>query len=270
MSNPAQRPPEHATLEVFVHASTEVVLLALSFVVGIAVLMVLMAVGLLPDAEAAGWSGIVAGPVLIGTAALAYLGIERLMLRNQVAPTLGVLAHKGESSQPLVPARERKGAVACVLIALGGIVVALVGSGLLGVIQQQLFATEVQEQQAILELVGRRETFELVLLAVSAVVLAPLTEELLFRHMFFRRLLHGSGPTLAWILPAVAFSFAHWNPVGAVIYVWLGLVFAYSYLLSGRLWVAMVVHAGHNAFALSVLLWAPNALPSAPEGFLGG
>ncbi|KIG13626.1 CAAX amino terminal protease family protein [Enhygromyxa salina] len=246
------------------------VLLALSFVVGIAVLMGLMLVGVLPSAEAAGWSGVVAGPVLIGTAGITYLYMERMLAPTERASSPSLfLARADASTQPLVEKGERRGLGACVVIALGGVVIALLGSGLLSLIQQQVFATEVEEQQAIVELVGRRETFELVLLAVSAVVLAPLTEELLFRHMFFRRLLHGSGSTLAWILPAVAFSLAHWNPVGAVIYVWLGLVFAYSYLLSGRLWVAMAVHAGHNAFALCMLLWGPKTLSELPEGFLG-
>lgn len=258
MSKPAQRPPDHASaLEPVVHAITEVLLLALSFMVGIAALTILMWVGLLPDAETAAWSGIVAGPVLIGTAGVAYLSIEQF------------LGRKDEPARPLMWKSQRKSVGVCVLIALGGIVVALLGSGLLSLIQQQLFSTEVEEQQAIVELVNRRETLELVLLGISAVLLAPLTEELLFRHMFFRRLLHRSGPTLAWILPALAFALAHWNLVGVTIYVWLGLVFAYSYLLSGRLWVAMVVHAGHNAFALSMLLWAPEALPDLPEGLLG-
>jgi membrane protease YdiL (CAAX protease family) len=258
VSKPAQRPPDNAgALELLVQASTEVVLLALSFLIGIAALMVLMWIGVLPDANAAAWSGIIAGPVLIGTAGVSYLCIEQFAAR------------KDEPVRPLVWKNERKGVGTCVLIALGGIIVALVGSGLLSLLQQALFSTEVEEQQTILELVKRGNTIELVLLGVSAVLLAPLTEELLFRHMFFRRLLHRAGPTLAWILPALAFALAHWNLVGVTIYVWLGLVFAYSYLLSGRLWVAMAVHAGHNAFALSMLLWAPEALPDLPEGLLG-
>ncbi|PRP91700.1 CAAX amino terminal protease self- immunity [Enhygromyxa salina] len=246
MSKPAQRPPDDAKpLELVMHASTEVLLLALSFMVGMAALIALMAVGVIPDPEGAAWSGIVAGPVLIGTAGAAYLGFERLLGRSE------------GPARPLVSPAERKRAGVCVLIALAGVVVALAGSAVLGFIQEQLLETAVEEQEAIVELVARGQTWELALLAVSAVVLAPLTEEWLFRHMFFRRLLHRSGLTLAWILPALAFSLAHWNPVGVAIYVWLGLVFAACYLLSGRLWVAMAVHAGHNAVAFSLLLWPP-------------
>lgn len=229
-------------------ASTEVLLLALSFLVGMAALIALMGAGVIPDPETAAWSGIVAGPVLIGTAGVTYLGIEQLLARSD-APV-----------RPLVWKSERKGAGMCVLIALAGVMVALAGSAVLGFVQEQLFSTEIEEQEAIVELVARGQAWELTLLAVSAVILAPLTEELLFRHMFFRRLLHRSGPTLAWILPALAFSLAHWNLVGVTIYVWLGLVFAYSYLLSGRLWVAMAVHAAHNAVALALLLWLPEAV----------
>jgi membrane protease YdiL (CAAX protease family) len=147
------------------------------------------------------------------------------------------------------------------LIVLGGIMVATLGSMLLGLIQELLFSSSVEEQKAIRDLVERRDPFELAVLGVSAVVLAPITEELLFRHMLFRRLAHRAGPVAAWTVPAVAFALAHWNPVGLVIYVWLGSVFAMAYWMSGRLWVAMLVHAGHNAFAFTMLLVAPEALP---------
>lgn len=225
-------------------AITELLLLGLSCLAGLSLLMLLMWTGVLP--EAAAWSAVVAGPVFIGSAGAAYLAIEQLLARSD------------EPARPLVWRRDRMATGRCVAIALGGIVAAVAGSALLGLVQEQLFSTQVEEQEAIVALVERRDPFEIALLALSAVILAPLTEELLFRHMFFRRLLHRCGPVLAWVLPALAFALSHWNPVGLVIYVWLGLVFAACYLFSGRLWVAMAVHAGHNAFVLSMLLWAPD------------
>ena len=248
MSNPAQRPPSDSSfLELATQVTTELLLLGLSCLAGMSLLMVLMWTSVIP--ESAPWAAIIAGPVFIGTAGAVYLAIEQKLATND-GPV-----------RPLVWGRDRKAPEVCVAIALGGIIAAIAGSALLGLIQEQLFSTQVEEQEAIVALVERGDPFELGLLAASAVILAPLTEELLFRHMFFRRLLHRAGPIAAWALPALAFAFAHWNPVGLVIYVWLGLVFAFCYLVSGRLWVAMAVHAGHNAIVLSLLVYAPDLAP---------
>lgn len=252
MSKPAQPPPETLSpVEQLGNATAELMLLLLSALVGLANLFVLMWLGVLPDAEAAPWSAIVAGPILMGSAALTYLMLEH------------AFAREGNPPQPLETrdGRKRASFLVGVLIALGAVVVATIGSTVLALTQQLVFAVEVEEQQTIVELVDRGQSMELLLLAVSAVILAPVTEELFFRHMFFRRLLQRAGPVAAWTLPALAFALAHWNPVGLIVYVWLGSVFAMAYLLSGRLWVAMLAHAGHNAIALTLLLYAPDVLP---------
>jgi membrane protease YdiL (CAAX protease family) len=92
------------------------------------------------------------------------------------------------------------------------------------------------------------------MLAVSAVVLAPLAEESLFRGLLFRRILERVGPWPAYVVSALAFAAIHGNLAGLVIYVWLGLVFAETLRRTGRLWTAIVVHMGNNAFALSLLV----------------
>ena len=224
-------------------------LLCLSAIAGMTAVLALTWFGVLP--EGAPWSAVLAGPILIGTA-----GLYSFVLERTLAAAEGPL-------RPLEPAygRRRADFGTGLLIALAAIVIATTGSVILGLVQELLFASEVEEQEAILDLVRGGDPLELALLSVSAVILAPITEELLFRHMLFRRLLQRAGPALAWTIPALAFALAHWNPVGLVIYVWLGTVFALAYAWSGRLWVAILVHAGHNAFALSMLLWAPEALP---------
>jgi membrane protease YdiL (CAAX protease family) len=241
VSKPAHRPPDGtSTLELMKAAVSELLRLSLAFLIGLVVTTIVVWVGILPQGPT--WSGLLLGSVAIGGSALAYMGLE----------------HYARDGLPLVPEQDRKSVGVCLLIVLGGFVVALTGAGLVGAIQEQLFSIEVTEQDAIMQLVEQGSTVDLVLLTISAVVLAPVCEELLFRHMFFRRLLHGAGPTLAWILPALAFSLFHFNFSGLVIYVWLGLVFAAAYLFSGRLWVAMAVHASYNAAGVALLLWMPE------------
>lgn len=241
MSKPAHRPPEDSTtLELVKAAVSEVGWLSLAFLIGLLVTTIVVWVGILPQGPT--WSGLLLGSVAIGGSALAYMAIE----------------HYARDGVPLVREQDRKSIGVCLLTVLAGFVVALTGAGLVGAIQEQLLSIEVTEQDAIMQLVEEGSTVDLVLLTISAVVLAPVCEELLFRHMFFRRLLHGAGPTLAWILPALAFSLFHFNFSGLVIYVWLGLVFAAAYLFSGRLWVAIAVHASYNAAGVALLLWMPE------------
>ena len=175
---------------------------------------------------------------------LSYLGIERFVARSESRDITPLLTE----TEPIWRS---------VLIALAGILMAQAGAAAIALIQTELVGIEATEQGSILELVERGDPTELLVLGISAIVLAPLTEELLFRHMFFRRLVHNSGPALAFGLSAVAFSLFHFNWSGLVIYVWLGLVFATTYWLSGRVWVAMLTHAGYNATAFAILVWAP-------------
>lgn len=244
MNQPAQRPPGPSLLDRGVLAISEILLLALASLVGIVVAVALDWSHVIP-ADAA-WGGMFGSALIVGSSGLAYLGFEKL------------LDHSDEPVGPLIAAAERQGIGASVLIALAGVAAALLGSAGLNFLQSELLGIEVEEQQVIINLVETGTTTDLVLLAISAVILAPISEELLFRHMFFRRLLIRAGPLMAWVLPAVAFGLVHGNASGLIIYMWLATVFAYAYLLSGRLWVAMAVHAGQNAFALSLLLWLPD------------
>ena len=81
MSAPAQRPPESTSaLERVGKAITELLLLALSALAGMSVVIALMWAGVLPDGTTDAWAAVIAGPILIGTAGLSYLLLERTVL----------------------------------------------------------------------------------------------------------------------------------------------------------------------------------------------
>lgn len=224
-------------LVLLTHASTEVVLGSLSFLVGLALAMAISATGLLSSAP------LLVSPLMLAATGLCYLAIERVLSAAQEQPV------NTAAAAPASLARS-------VLIALGGTVLALVGATGLTWLQTEVIGLEPTEQDSILSIVEGGDRAQLVLLGISAVILAPLTEEFLFRYMFFRRLLHRSGALLAFGLSALAFALFHFNPSGVVIYVWLGCVFASAYLLSGRLWVAMLTHGAYNALAFVQLVAA--------------
>ena len=128
------------------------------------------------------------------------------------------------------------------------------GSVILGWLLE-VMGLPVQEQQGVLDVVGDGTwTSQLIALVLGAVVFAPMAEEWAYRKMLFRRLWHRSSPWLAWSLPALVFAGSHFNPSGFAVYAWLGLVFASAYRMTGRIGVAVGVHAANNALTLVYLI----------------
>jgi uncharacterized protein len=103
------------------------------------------------------------------------------------------------------------------------------------------------------------------LLIPFAAGLAPLYEEVLFRRVFYGRLLAAGRPRLALVLSAGLFASVHevpgfggdpWPMTLAlwVVYAGLGMVFALLYRRCGTLWAPIAAHATHNLLACVLLL----------------
>ena len=99
-------------------------------------------------------------------------------------------------------------------------------------------------------------------LALAIVLLAPLTEELLFRGSLLRSLLRKTTPELAVLITAVIFGLVHalGDPsVGTVIalpaIVLLGVVSGYQAVKTGALSRSILLHVGFNTLSV-VLLFA--------------
>lgn len=196
------------------------------------------------------WS-LLAGPVIVGIAALFYWKVGP---RWAAAADEFDEAHGGAvaGAEP-EPPRASPSRTAMVIVY--GTAAALVGSLGIGIALDWL-GVQVQEQQTVLTIVQGSDgsiTLEAILLAVSALLLAPIAEEGLFRGLLFRRVRARSSRGLAYVLSAFGFAAIHGNPAGFVIYLWLGLVFAAAYERTGWLGAAMAVHLGNNAYVLAML-----------------
>lgn len=193
---------------------------------------------------------LLAGPLITGIAAAFYA---------KVGPMWAAASREEEDPPPraLMP-RPSLGASKVAGIVVLGIIAALGGSIVLGVLLE-LLELGVQEQSSVLEIVGETRDggpqTEAIMLAVSALLIAPLAEEWLFRRLLFVRVRATSGALLAYGLSALAFAAIHGNPTGILIYFWLGLVFAVVLEKTGRLWAAIAVHMGNNAYVLAVLFF---------------
>jgi len=219
-------------------ALTELALAFAGLVLGVVVLVVVRSFGVALEL-----SEFVAGPAITAIAATFYVWASRRAI--------------GAPDPAAARTREDVGAAQIVLVTVLCISLALGGSVALGELLE-LLGVPVQEQTRILEIVEAAKRGEdrgtLVVLGVSAVVLAPLAEEWLFRGALFRRLLAHVGRPFAYLASALGFAAIHNNPAGFVIYLWLGLVFAVALDRTGRLASPIAVHVANNAFAFALLL----------------
>lgn len=84
----------------------------------------------------------------------------------------------------------------------------------------------------------------LVLLVVA--VIAPCTEEILFRGVIFQRLTRWAHPAFAALCSSLLFALLHNDSMSTLV---SGLVLTALYLRTGSLWVPIAVHALKNATA---------------------
>lgn len=228
-------------------ASTEVALAVASLLLGYLGAYTLFSVvsSGLPPGELRTSLGLLTGPAVTGTAAFAYWKAAPYVVPEPIPPA------------PEVASLGRT-AVAVVL----GIVAAIGGSVVIGLIMQ-LVGVPVEEQSTVLDIVGEAQRGEAfgpaITLVVSAVVLAPVFEEWLFRGNLFVRTRARAGSAAAYIVSALAFAAIHGNPSGLPVYAWLAICFAGTMVATGRLGAAVAVHMGNNAIVLLLLFTGIDA-----------
>jgi len=183
-------------------------------------------------------AGLLLSPVVTAVAAVFYWRVSRLTPLDVEPPPKTSLSRTS-------------------LIVVGGVLMALAGSMAIGAVTE-LLGVQVEEQAMVVKIMEDARTdgplIPALTLGFSAVLLAPMAEEWLFRGLLFRRLA-GAGLPVAYSVSGVAFALIHNNATGFPVYVWLAVVFAATMQLTGRLPAAMAVHLGNNAFVLGVLYW---------------
>lgn len=109
------------------------------------------------------------------------------------------------------------------------------------------------QQEAVKMLFGGSGPGSLVASILIVGLMAPLTEELLFRGCL-QRLLGGmmNRHAAVWIAAAV-FSLAHFDMSGFIPRLLLGACFGYGMLWSGSIWTAIACHALNNCMAVTAM-----------------
>jgi len=99
---------------------------------------------------------------------------------------------------------------------------------------------------------GTQANAPLGLLLVSTVVFAPIGEESLLRGIAYPALRTHWSPLVAAVITALGFAVLHGNIVQIALTVPLGILLAFVYESSQRLWPLVLMHAGFNAIAFAM------------------
>ncbi|HLY74060.1 MAG TPA: type II CAAX endopeptidase family protein [Planctomycetota bacterium] len=114
--------------------------------------------------------------------------------------------------------------------------------------------------QAVAQALSNSPGLGLRMLAIAAVVLvAPFSEEIVFRGVSFRGLRRRLGFPLSAMVSACLFSMAHLDLPHAIQLIAVGTVLAWTTERSGSILPGMILHAGINLSSL-VLIWKPDLL----------
>ena len=96
----------------------------------------------------------------------------------------------------------------------------------------------------------------LVAIAVSAIIIAPIAEELIFRGYLYPVVKRFTDRWFASIFSGVLFGVIHFNVMGLPMLALMGIILAVIYEKSGSLWVPIGCHAAFNATQFVLILIA--------------
>lgn len=113
---------------------------------------------------------------------------------------------------------------------------------------------QLSPQKAVLLFFENGSPWLISLLAFTAIILAPLNEELLFRGGIYRFLKSRCRPRLALTITSLLFGLAHANLLEFLPLVLIGALLVRTYERTGRIIAPIVFHAAFNAVNISVIL----------------
>lgn len=98
----------------------------------------------------------------------------------------------------------------------------------------------------------------------SSVVVAPVSEEFIFRGIFLHRWATKWGASRAILVSSIIFGFLHIDFLGALVF---GIVMALLYIKTRTLIVPMVAHAMNNTIVTAILLFSTDNNTSETTNF---
>lgn len=198
-----------------------------------------------------------AGRILLGQAVGQGLPVLYLLWRASSAPggltRIGILPSK--------PFRDLRWGGLGFLAAVPMVMAAIQIAVLIGVLFGQ--AAPVLAHDMLRMLVGSDSTLASVLIVISAVLVAPIFEEAIFRGFVQSVMVETAGESRRWSIVLVASlvfamihvnvsTFENWQALPGLFV--LGLVLGWLYERSGSLWPGIVLHMGFNTLNIAMAL----------------
>lgn len=121
-----------------------------------------------------------------------------------------------------------------------------------------------QVQDAVKIMQEEKDLVVLGLMAVAAVLVAPVCEEIIFRGYLYPAAKRLAGPWVAAVASALIFSAAHGNVVALVPLFILGLMLVLLYEWTGSIWAPMAVHFLFNAATVAVQMLIRSGVVELP------
>lgn len=136
----------------------------------------------------------------------------------------------------------------------GGYLVIIGGEGLFQFINQVIYHQSETQNNAAIEDLMSGSSMAMIMMAVSAVFLTPIMEELVFRAVLTNLFLRQEP--LKVLLSAVVFGSMHASTTlpSFLIYFTMGLILASVYRISGKIQDSIILHFLINAGAMSLML----------------
>lgn len=156
----------------------------------------------------------------------------------------------------------------CVTLALLALVVALFGMGVLGYLTATVLEVAADrtgwdwlrpQPQAIAELLQNKWPWWLIALqAFTAIIVAPVGEELLFRGVLYGFIKQRGHPRLALWVSAVLFAVVHGNAVGFLFFIFLSMILVALYEQTKNIFAPILLHALFNAVNFTLIVAQPK------------
>ncbi|MBI5388662.1 MAG: CPBP family intramembrane metalloprotease [Verrucomicrobia bacterium] len=115
-------------------------------------------------------------------------------------------------------------------------------------------------QVAVKMLQNRPPPGQLAFFAATAILLAPVAEEVLFRGILYPTLKQSGHPRLALWVTSMLFASTHVNLLAFVSLTFLALVLTWLYEKTDNLLTPIFAHVLFNAVNFGVIVWAPDSL----------
>ena len=119
-------------------------------------------------------------------------------------------------------------------------------------------------QEAVKLLQEAKDPLVIILMAIAAVIVAPLAEEVIFRGYLYPAAKRFCGPVGAILFSSLVFAAAHGNVVALLPLFALAVILCLLYEFTGSIWACISVHFLFNAATVSIQLLARSGIVDIP------